>query len=423
MKNLGHDFDVFKDHLYQVNEEVTAKIKDYYPDLSKIRTYLDGFSAGNNTKITISDVEGNTILSVDRRKSYGLSLELKGFTVVGRNNIYVVEVVYPFSIENLGELNSFTKIRDVALVCLVLLVTLLIIYLHFSLVRPLTMLNRGLETINYRNTGANGDFAMPLKTYKRNDELGDLTRKFREMQQRLESSYRQQTEMIASISHDLKTPLTSILGFLERLLGRKASEERRKEYCRIIYQKAQDINELVTGFNDFVTSDLEGSAAGNKDIVDLREFFDSVYNEYFTELKGKGIELYRYDETGDGEELFLEMDIQRIRRVFANLVGNSLKYADKSGKIVFRCSVRQNYTIFSVEDGGPGVPPEDLTVIFDKFYRVDKSRSRQKGGSGLGLAICKNIVESHGGNIWAYLPPKGGLGVSFSLPLVTGRNS
>jgi signal transduction histidine kinase len=228
IENLGKDFDIFKDHLYRISEEIAAKINMLYPDRAKITAYLDDVSARENMKITVYDVDGNKLMGMDRRKGYGLNIELKSFTVVGRKVIYVIELLYPFSVKNLGELNSVRQIRDAAFLLFMIFIILLIFYLHFSLVRPLTVLNRGLETIKYRDTS----FVIPVKTRKRNDELGDLTRKFEEMQQRLAASYREQTEMIASISHDLKTPLTSITGFIERLLHQNVAGERQTAVIR-----------------------------------------------------------------------------------------------------------------------------------------------------------------------------------------------
>lgn len=416
MDNLGHDFELFKDPLYQITDEISTQLKKDYPNQDKIAKYLDEVSTRRNTKITIYDVAGNKIAGADRRKGYGLNLELKSFTVVGRNTIYVVELVYPFTMDSFGELNAYRKVRDMGEVLLCVILVLLMVYLHFSLARPLAILNRGLESFDYRSQNGGHGYKIPARFYKRHDELGDLARKFAAMQQRLSASYREQTEMMASISHDLKTPLTSIIGFLERLLSQKLSEERQAEYHRIIYQKARDINELITEFSIYVTSDLGNSTTGNKDIINLEEFFEALCAEYTTELKEKGLDCHCLNEAGK-DDLWLEMDIQNIRRVFANLVSNSLKYAERLSKITLRCSIRDNSAVFTVEDDGPGVPSGELESIFGKFYRVDKSRSREKGGSGLGLAICQRIVESHGGNIWADLPEKGGFGVSFSLPL------
>ncbi len=418
MENLGKDFDVFKDHLYRISEEISVEINTLYPDRAEIAAYLNEVTARENMRITLYDVDGNKLTGADHRKGYGLNIELKSFTVVGRKVIYVIELLYPFSIKNLGELNSIKRIRDAAFLLVTLFIVLLILYLHFSMVRPLTILNRGLETVEYRNTC----LMMPLVTRKRNDELGELTRKFEEMQQRLTASYREQTEMIASISHDLKTPLTSIAGFIERLLRQDLTREKQFEYYRIIDQKAKDINELVAEFNDYVTSNCENNAAGGKGTVNLKEFFEAVCAEYTAELTSRKIRFdwtyYAKESRTGGEEYYLNIDIQRLRRVFANLVGNSLQHADTLHKISFQCSVAQNMATFSVEDDGPGVPPDELEIIFTKFYRIDKSRSREKGGSGLGLAICKNIIENHGGAIRAYLLETGGLGISFSLPAV-----
>lgn len=417
MDNLSRDYELFfKDHLYQITDEISDRLKKDYPDRDKIAKYLDEVSARQNTKITIYDVAGNKYAGADRRQGYGPNLELKSFTVVGRDTIYVVELAYPFTMDNIGELNSYQKVRDMGQILLLIMLILLMIYLHFSLVRPLVILNRGLESFDYRILNHERASNIPARIIKRHDELGDLARKFEAMQERLSASYREQTEMIASISHDLKTPLTSIIGFLERLLGGNLPEERQAEYHRIIYQKARDINELITEFSLFVLSDIGNSIPGNRDIVNLGEFFEALCAEYMAELNEKGLNFLCHNETGT-DELWLEMDIQSIRRVFANLVSNSLKYAERLTQISFTCKVHENSAIFTVEDDGPGVPHEELAAIFDKFYRIEKSRSREKGGSGLGLAICRRIVENHGGRIWAYLPGKGGFGISFTLPL------
>ncbi len=412
MENLGLDFDVFKDHLFGINEEISVHIKKYYPDRHKIAEYLDKESLRKDLKITVYDVDGNKIWVADRRKSHGLSLELKGFTVVNRDAIYVVELTSPFLIGNFSKLNSVRQIGWVALVLLIVFSVLLIIYLHFFLVRPLTSLNRGLESVNYRSFKNQ----MQIGVKKRKDELGDLTRKFAEMQKRLAASYRQQNEMIASISHDLKTPLTSIIGFVERLISHKIPNEKQGEYLRIVFQKAQDIQELIAEFNDYALSDLEEN--GKKEDINLAQFLRDLEDEYRCELEEKNI-VFDSNFTNI-EELRVEIDRQKIKRVFANLVNNSMKYAVNLKKITMKCMASDGYAWFTVEDDGPGVPNEELAVIFEKFYRVEKSRARSKGGSGLGLAICQRIIESHGGEIQAYLVNGRGFGVRFSLPLKNG---
>lgn len=410
-ENQERDFDVFNDHLFEINDDISDRIKEYYPDRHKIAEYIEEASARHDLKITVYDVDGNKIWDADRRRRRGLSLELKSFIVVSRDAIYVVELTLPFTSRNLVQLDSTREIGLVALILLFVGIGLLIIYLHFSLVRPLTSLNRGLETVNFNNASAKVD----LEVLKRRDELGDLTAKFTEMRQRLAASYRQQNEMIASISHDLKTPLTSIIGFVERLISRKLSAAKEAEYHEIIFQKAQDIQELIMEFNEYALSDIDAMKSEKKEEVKVVDFFRELTDEYRCELEGKQIAFNSsYDNENDSR---MEIDRQKIRRVFANLVNNSLKHAANLRSIEIKCTVRNGYAWFSVEDDGSGVPEQELGSIFEKFYRLDKSRSRSKGGSGLGLAICQRIVESHGGSIEAYLNSQGGLGVRFSLPL------
>jgi signal transduction histidine kinase len=410
MDNLGRDFDVFKDHLYGINEDIAANIKKYYPDMHRIADYLERLSLRRDLKITVYDMDGNKIWVADRRKSRGLSLELKGFTVVNRDVVYLVELTSPFSIGNFSKLNSIRHIGWVALLLSLFFSGLLIIYLHFSLARPLGSLYRRLEKVNYRyfSDQINGG------TLKRRDEIGDLTRKFAEMQQRLSTSYRRQNEMIASISHDLKTPLTSIIGFLERLISRNLSEQRQTEYHQIIFQKANDMKELITEFNDYALSDLDEKDV-KKEAVNLREFLTDLTKEYRYELEGRNVVLNSVFNIDNN--LGININRRKIRRVFANIINNSLKHAAGLSKINLKCVVRDGYVWFTLEDDGPGVSADELGVIFETFYRIDKSRTRSKGGSGLGLAICQRIVESHGGEIRAYLANEGGLGVCFSLPL------
>lgn len=409
-ENQERDFDVFNDHLFEINDDISDRIKEYYPDRHKIAECIEEASARHDLKITVYDVDGNKIWEADRRRRRGLSLELKSFTVVSRDAIYVVELTLPFTSRNLVQLDSTREIGLVALILLFLGIGLLIIYLHFSMVRPLTSLNRGLETVNFNNAP---DLAN-LKALKRRDELGDLTGKFTEMRQRLAASYRQQNEMIASISHDLKTPLTSIIGFLERLISRKLPADKEAEYHGIIFQKARDIQELITEFTEYVLSDIDVEN-GAKEEVAVADFLSELAIEYRCELEAKNI-VFNCLVNVDNERR-IKVDRRQIRRVFANLVNNALKHADNLSKIEMTGAVRDGYVWFTVEDDGSGVPEQELAALFEKFYRLDKSRSRAKGGSGLGLAICQRIVESYGGSIEAYINGQGGLGVRFSLPL------
>lgn len=361
-------------------------------------------------KLSVYDVNGNKITSVDYRKELGLNLELKNFVVVGKSTIYIMELSYPFSIDNFGRFTSIKNLRNFSLLLFLVILLILTVYLHNSLAKPLTLLHQCIEKVNYRNTRVT--IPLPLK---RNDEVGDLGRKFDEMLRRLDASHQEQTEMIASISHDLKTPLTSILGYLERLQsGKITSQVKQQEYHGIIFQKARDMKELIDEFAEYAFSDASRDSL-TLDKVNLQTFFADLLLEYSAELEGHGIAFTSINEIPD--QTWVMMDIAKIRRVIANLVQNSIKHAEGFTRLSMGCNLRHSMAIFTVEDNGRGVPIDELSVIFNKFYRLDKSRSRDKGGSGLGLAICRSIIENHGGNIEALPAEGGGLKIEFSLPL------
>lgn len=387
-----------------VGQQITAD----YPDDRKILDYLEEISKKERLKLSLFDVSGRRIFTSDWRQQTGLNLELKSFIVTSSQEIYVLEFVYPFALETLGHSDAFKSLRNFSIVLLALAIVFLILYLHGSMAKPLTMLHEDLEKVRYRH------IPRAKQKYKpRKDEIGDLRRKYEAMLQRLETSYTQQIEMIASISHDLKTPLTSVLGYLERLQNSKSlSDEKRAEYLGIIHNKALDIKDLLEEFTEFAYSDLPDL---QKNPVNMMNFFTTLAREYGEELATHGVVLNIV--SSPPSEVTVLMDEAKIRRVIGNLVQNALKYADGLSQINMECQASPDEVIFSIEDDGIGVPLESLSIIFEKFYRLDKTRSREKGGCGLGLAICRNIIETHGGTINASVGSLGrGLKVTFSLP-------
>lgn len=409
VKDIRNDLNGFRERLYKISEQTANRIQKDYPDHRRIVKAVTQVASKNKLKFSVFDINGNKIASADYRKDLGVSVELKNFTVVGKNNLYILELSCPFSIVNFIKFSSVVKLRDFSLLFVFFLLIIMTLYLHISLTKPLTLLHQGIERVNYRNI----QLDVPL-SLKRNDEVGDLGRKFEEMLERLEASRQEQTEMIASISHDLKTPLTSILGYMERLLsGKIISPEKQQEYYRIIQQKAQDMKEMITEFAEYAFNDADREGLSMEPVL-LRKFCQDLSLEYTAELEGYGV---TFESQIDIPEDFTVMiDIGKMRRVFSNLVQNALKYAEGMNRILFTCHVVHNFAVITFEDNGRGIPSEELGAIFKKFYRIDKSRSREKGGCGLGLAICQSIVESHGGQIEAAQGSYGGLKITLTIP-------
>ena len=204
---------------------------------------------------------------------------------------------------------------------------------------------------------------------------------------------RMRSDLVANVSHELKTPLTSIKGFVETLLeGALEDKKNARNFLEIIQKHVERLNNLINDLLDL--SSLESKGAGlKKKETDLQKVTDKVLSGFKSQLKKKGIEA----RNNLPINLLTNIDADKIEQVLTNLVDNAIKYNKEKGwlNIDFQDDFKNIKII--VEDSGIGIPPKDISRIFERFYRVDKARSRELGGTGLGLSIVKHIIELHGG--------------------------
>jgi signal transduction histidine kinase len=203
-----------------------------------------------------------------------------------------------------------------------------------------------------------------------------------------------QTRIIASISHDIKTPLTSVLGYAEFLQNPNLSEERRKKYLATIYEKAKVIQQTVIGFDDYLSHNLELNL--HREFVTVGRILSDAENGIRTEMWKDGL-FVEFEKCGC-ENITVYADTAKLQRVFMNAVTNSARHSGKN-TITVTVSAKDNGpdVLFTVRDDGKGVKRDQLDRIFEPMYTTDTSRSV----AGLGLSICKDIIESHGGSIYA----------------------
>lgn len=205
------------------------------------------------------------------------------------------------------------------------------------------------------------------------------------------------SDFIANVSHELKTPLTSIKGFIETLLeGALDDKENNRSFLTIIQEHAQRLNNLV---NDLLSlSHLESNEIVlEKEGINIKQQVEGVIMGFKSQLKKKNIEVK--DELPVG--LSIKADKNRIEQVFTNLIDNAIKFNKEKGTIKIYSQDANGKIKIIVEDSGVGIPKKDIARIFERFYRVDKARSRELGGTGLGLSIVKHIVELHNGSVGA----------------------
>ncbi|WP_457630157.1 sensor histidine kinase [Oceanithermus sp.] len=238
-----------------------------------------------------------------------------------------------------------------------------------------------------------------------NDEVAAVARALNRMLDRLEHAFQTQTRFLADASHELRTPITAILGHVGYLLRRTPVTEKQRESLETIRREGERMTKLVTDLLD-----LAGSEGGWRfDIrpVELRELLEEIAAEYGRTFEGS-IALEAPED-----EVWVEADDQRLHQVFANLVANAIKAGAR--RVELRVRLPGDRVVVQVVDDGPGIPPEHLPHLFERFYRVDKARDRAAGGSGLGLAIVKAIVEALGGEVW--VESEVGRGTTFSVSL------
>jgi signal transduction histidine kinase len=207
-------------------------------------------------------------------------------------------------------------------------------------------------------------------------------------------------ELISNISHDLKTPITAIKGYVEGIRdGVADTPEKMDKYIRTIYNKATDMDKLIDEL--FLYSKLDSNSMNYSFAkLNLNDYFEDCVDEISLDLESRGISLAYYNHVP--EDTIIIADPEQLKRVINNIVGNSVKYMDtRPGRIGIFLKDEPEFVQIEIQDNGKGIAKTELQHIFDRCYRTDASRNSSKGGSGLGLSIAKKIIEEHGGKIWA----------------------
>lgn len=232
---------------------------------------------------------------------------------------------------------------------------------------------------------------------KGNDEISQLGNSIQLLGERLQYFEDSRNEFLASVSHELRTPLTYIMGYSDILTkGIIMDSKHQEEYLKIINKEAKRVTFLVNDL--FEMSKLQvGIFELNKEWAEINPVIEKVISSLKPAATNKGINMKQNLQL---ENQPVYIDIPRMEQVLYNLIDNAIKYTNK-GNIIVRSYTNREFTVIEIEDTGIGVPPGDLPRIWDRFYRVDQSRTRKTGGTGLGLYVVKNIIESHDGQIIA----------------------
>lgn len=243
----------------------------------------------------------------------------------------------------------------------------------------------------------NGEENIPDELKNFSEGLSEFRREIFENEQARKTAEQQKNDLIVYLAHDLKTPLTSVIGYLSLLVeAPELPAEQRAKFSGIALDKAYRLEQLINEFFDITRLNLQ-TVTANKSPFDLTVMLLQIEAEFFPMLEEKGIEI----QTDLQPEIKINGDADYLARVFDNLFRNAVNYSYKNSCMTLRAFSKDGRAFISLKNQSDIIPPEKLSRIFDKFYRLDSSRQSGTGGSGLGLAIAKEIVEQHGGSITA----------------------
>ena len=304
----------------------------------------------------------------------------------------------------------------IVLIAIILLINrILTQYVFKSIMTPIDTLTYGVHQIRDGNL----DYRI---SYTGKDEFAIVCSDFNEMAERLMESVNRRMkddtnrkELIAGISHDLRTPLTSIKAYLEGIeKGVASTPELRLKYFYIVKSKTNELEHIINQLFLFSKIDI-GDFPLRLERVDIEQELSEVVCGLSDEYKDKMFSIFL--RAGD-VKIYADIDVQQFRNVVTNIIENSAKYKNKeNGKLEISCRADNNEIIIEFTDDGPGVPDESLGKLFDVFYRCDPSRNNTASGSGLGLAIAAKVIERLGGCITAMNVEDGGLTIIIKLPL------
>ena len=286
-------------------------------------------------------------------------------------------------------------------VCVLALTSLLMsVWIYTSISVPLNQLKTATNNIQAGNL----DFTVEGCAVS---EINDLCEDFEDMRRRLKATTeeklafdKESKALISNISHDLKTPITAVKGYVEGIMdGVADTPEKIDRYIRTIYTKANEMDRLInelTFYSKIDTNRIPYTFSK----IHIAGYFDDCAEELGVELETEGIALEYSCQVAP--DVIVIADVEQLKRVINNVVSNSIKYMDKEERRV-QIRVRDvgDFIQIEMEDNGRGIDAREVPCIFERFYRTDASRNSTKGGSGIGLSIVRKIMEDHGGKVWA----------------------
>lgn len=367
---------------------ISKEINKDYSSVDDLIENLNKYSKEKNISYTLKDSNNKELV----KSKEGMNF-FSGFIEIN-NEIYYI---------NFTSLNRENILKLIREGCIFQIIIFLVLYvLIFITARNIII----KPTEEITNDIKNYKFGKKIERRKINGELGLIQNEFVNLTERLEEEKKEQNRIIASISHDIKTPLTSIIGYAD-LISEEDDLKIIKQHNNKITDKALNLKEILSSFDDYLVNYEKSPLKLTK--VKIKDLVKELNNDYKIDLENNNIEFEIITKLNKDE---INVDTLKLKRIFSNLISNSTRYLSSEGKITISITKDESNYIFKISDNGKGVDEKIIDKLFSPFFTTDKSRKI----SGLGLSICKEFVELHGGSIKANNIKKG-FEIEFTIPI------
>ncbi len=425
------------DEISDYAKETAAESGMDFESFSKMVSSITGvsdadvFITDNNNRVIVCGCEewqkdGNCIHSVadilsddiSRNKDDG-KIGLSNLGIYKNPHYVAVKPIYNSLGSQIGEVYSTASVSTVSN----LLSTVVRLYL-FSAVLPIILMFLSIYTMMYRLTKplklmseaskamARGDFSKRIPVMS-DDEIGELSMSFNMMTNNLAQLEGMRKSFVANVSHELKTPMTTISGFIDGILDGTIEQEKQEYYLSIVSDEVKRLSRLVQSMLSMAKLE-SGEFVLKPELFDLREMIYTIVISLEQRIEKSELEI---EGLGELQNISVNADKDLIYQVIYNLVDNAIKFNEQKGKISFYLKKEAKKAVFIISNTGKGIPERELPFVFERFYKVDKSRSASKNSTGLGLYIVKTIVTAHGGSIRVAGRENGTTSFTVSLPV------
>lgn len=366
------------------------EIKNFYINTESLIINLNSIAKEYGVKFKLSDIDDKDVVQDNVKDELFLFSDI---VQVG-NNFYLLSV---YMNKNVSTSSMITGLILFQIALVSIIMAFIFIFVRLKLISPVENIVKDIR--NYK-------LGKKPKKMKFNGELGLIQNEFVNLVDSLEKEKSEQNRIIASISHDIKTPLTSIIGYSDLMKDGGISKKEMKEYNDIINTKAIHVKNILSDFDDYLIN--RSNSVLKIDKIFVKDIVKFLNDDYKADLKNDNIELIIKSKCTNE---YINVDILKLKRIFGNIIQNSTRYLNENGIINISITKDNKYFYFKISDNGPGVSDDIIDKIFDPLFTTDKSRKI----SGLGLSICKEFVLKMGGNIKAY--NNNGLTIEFTIPV------